>query len=841
MKKTYAKKSNSNIQQKEMTGNRFFHALTLITLRYRWPILIVTLAATAFMGYATATRIQINTTMEGFLAADSEEFVTLEELRDQFGQDTVFQVLVGGEVFSMQYLNRLKKLHDELAALNLEIKSLGQRSRLRLSKEKGSDSSPKKTGEDDAFDGFQDSEGWGDEGGGTIVDEIISLINVRQTSWIDGGLNVAGLLDIWPTAEELPSLKKRVLSNRTWVGQVIDEDATQSVIIIRTAFMSEKDRALVYEAIARIAKAHETDDFKIMVSGWSSIMTALNKLLMSDVVISFVVVNIIIVVIFLVLFRSPIGVIGPVMVMWLAEIWTLGTMALTNMPMTLVTTILPAFLACVGLGDSVHIQSVYRDARRKRMSNIDAIIYAVETTGIPVFYTTLTTAVGLLSFRFASLDAIGDMGTFGALGVTFAFINSVVFLPIVLSFNKKSLLGLPKKNNRQNAIDYFLNYCNGLSRPRQTGGRLDFTKRNRILVFSVGLALVAVLGMSLLRFFHDPLTWMPKDNPTLNALLTFEDTVGGTMNVALLVKAKEGKDLKDRELLLALERLEKHVLAFEDVGNKERMVRNTTSLLDPVRESWQAVNDEKKEFYKIPDTDQGVTDMLTLFEQTGPDQLKRHVSVDMKRALLVARVKWMETLSYLPLAEHIEQGIENIIGNMADITTTGSVNVQIAVFAALLMDLIKSYGAAILVITLIMIVLLKEIKLGILAMIPNLLPIFSIMGFMGYASIHFDINTVLLGSVAIGIAVDDTIHLLHQFRIHYSEHGNVEQAIEHAFHHTGRAMVLTSLVLVFSFMCMLVGDLSFVRRFGILISAIVTFALVLDLCLIPALLRRFYK
>ncbi len=828
---------------KQVFGDRFFRVLAILALRYRWPAVVFTLAITVFMGFAVATRLKMNTTVEGILASDSDTALALEELRDHFGQDTVFQILIGGDVFSMPYLNRLKKLHDELAALDIEIESLGQRSNSKMSIKESIETglAPKQIVEDDGFGEFSDIEGWGDEGGGTIVDEIISLINVRQTSWTDSGLKVDGLLSKWPSAAALPDIKRKVLSNKTLIGQVIDKDATHSVIVVRTAFMSEQDQGLVHKEITRIVESHHADDFNIMISGTPAIVVALDDLILSDIGTTLILVNLVALVILVILFRNPIGVIGPIFVVWLAEIWTLGMMAWTNMPITQMSTILPAFLACVGLGDSVHIQSVYRDARRDDISNYDAIVHAIQTTGIPVFYTTLTTAVGLMSFRFASLAAVGDMGMFGSLGVTFAFINSVVVLPIALSFNRKSLLGLTPADDKLNCVDSFLQYCNGLSRPSIVAGKRVYKRRNRVLLAAVGLSLVAALGVSCLRVYHDVRDWLPKDNPTLKALLAFEATVGGTSNIALLIKAKEGKNLRDREVLLALEKLEKHILAYKDKNNEGKIVCNTTSLLDPIRESWKVVHGENDEFYKLPDTQRGISDMLTIFEQTGPDQLKRHATIDLERALIVARVKWMDAMSYLPLAEYIDQGIKRLVGDRAAIITTGTVYVQISVVTALVMDLLRSFGTAILVITIIMVVLLKDIKLGIMAMIPNLLPVFSVMGLMGFASIPLDDSTILLGSVAIGIAVDDTIHVLHQFRIHYNEHGQVEQAIQHALNHAGRAMVVTSLILAISFMSMLIGELSFVRWFGMLVSAIVALALILDLCLTPALLRVFYK
>ena len=118
------------------------------------------------------------------------------------------------------------------------------------------------------------------------------------------------------------------------------------------------------------------------------------------------------------------------------------------------------------------------------------------------------------------------------------------------------------------------------------------------------------------------------------------------------------------------------------------------------------------------------------------------------------------------------------------------------VVSALLADLIRSFGVAFVAITIVMILLLRDIKLGLISMVPNLLPVISVMGVMGFSGIPLDTANLIIASIVIGIAVDDTIHFLHQFRVHLANYGDVDLAIDHAFTHTGRAMAVTSLLLV---------------------------------------------
>jgi hypothetical protein len=147
---------------------------------------------------------------------------------------------------------------------------------------------------------------------------------------------------------------------------------------------------------------------------------------------------------------------------------------------------------------------------------------------------------------------------------------------------------------------------------------------------------------------------------------------------------------------------------------------------------------------------------------------------------------------------------------------------------------------AFLVITMIMIILLRGFRLGIIAMVPNLLPIVMIMGVMGVGDIPIDMSTILIASISIGVAVDDTIHLLHHYRVNLAATGNVETSIQRAMSHSGRAMVTTSLILVLGFAAYLAASVANIQRFGLLVSLTAILALLIDLIFAPALLRTFY-
>ncbi|MCP4602223.1 MAG: MMPL family transporter [Proteobacteria bacterium] len=848
--------------------NRFFKAWAEIVLSYRWLFLLLTMAVTTFMGYQAMTRLKIDNSAEALLGSGADKLFDVDELTklyNDFGFDNTYQILIEGDVFSLPYLNRLKALHQDLAVMDVDLNYLRDLERFsryhksRRGKPEQDDQSgvprDKQANTDDEFDSFgervptldddlaeyQGEDGWGDEGGGTVVEQVVSLINIRQTSWQGGSLRITGLLDQWPTQKDLPGLKERVLSDRSLVGQIIGREGKHSVIIVKSTFFGRENIRKVYNEILNIIKKYEADGFHTSVAGFPALDASIDNIMLRDLRYLTLVSLIVSTIILTFIFRHPVGVIGPALVVVQSAVWTLGAMAMMHAPMTMITNILPAFLACVAIGDSIHIQSVYREALRRGTSGKNAIIHAVATTGTPIFYTTATTGVGLLSFQFATLGAIADMGLFGAIGIFTALILSLVFLPIVLTFNNKNLLGAKPEHKGHDRLDRFLGFCNNLSRARIVRGRVSLVRRHVTLLIAIAFTIVATLGALTLTVHHDALTWLPPESDVRKTIESVDENIGGTADVIILIKAEKGHNLKDRELLLGLQKLEEHIESYRDPNSGKAIVGAITSLLDVVRECWRAVNGSKEEFYKVPDTQRGVNDMIALFENSAPKQLRHLATIDMMNSVMTIRVKWMDAWSYKPLTEHIRRGVEEYVSDKASVKVTGTVLTMFTIVSAILTDLLKSFGLAFVVVTLMMILLLKNIKLGLISMVPNLLPVIAVMGIMGLASIPLDIANLVVASIIIGIAVDDTIHFLHQFKVHHQLHGNIDSAIDHSFTHSGRAMTITSIILVMGFCVFTISSMYPLQRFGLLTGMAVVFALLFDLIVGPVLLRMFFK
>ena len=827
----------------------FFEGWARFVIRRRFPLLFLTVMVTVAAVYQVKTKLQIQASLESFLSAGSEAHATLEAFRDTFGRDDVFLVMVEGDVFSIEFLERLLALHRELEAIELDDGPNDAETVAASPPAPGPDppTTPAGIGAgDDDFGDFDDAWGeeggqvddaWAGESGGTQIDEVMSLVNARKFESSDGGLLVRDLLDPFPTAETVGQVRRDAYADPAIAKQLLDANGKFTLLAVRTVRMPEEDSDRIFRTIQGIMARHQTDGFHLGVAGPPALTAYLTRTMQRDLKVLFGSALLIMVLVLAFLFRHPLGVFGPILVIVMSVVWTFASMATVGAPMTLISNIIPAFLFAVGLGDAIHLISVYRDLRRDGESNERAIEIALGNTGMPLLFTSLTTAVGLLSFNLADVEPLAHMGTAAAAGVGFALLHSLVFLPIILSFNARSLLGA-RKVEGGDRLDRALGALTGVG--AAAAGTLTRRRTVATVVIAGVLTGIAGWGVSRLDVSHNPLAWLPQDEEPSVTFRVLDRELGGSSSVQLLIETTGERGLKDLDFLRSLEALDRYLKAYED-PRFGRVVGESMSVLDIVRQTNQALHQGDEAFYRLPDTQREASDLLFLFESSRPDDMRRLSTADLRTTQMTVRLRWLDANSYVPLTDYIETGVEKHLAGHAKVGITGNMLTLASTVAGLIDNLLRSFGAALVVITLFMILLLREFRLGLVAMVPNLLPVVFIMGLMGLVGIPIDMANLMLASVAIGIAVDDTIHLLYHFKAVRSEGADTESALRAAVQHAGRAMAGTTLVLALGFSVFLTGSMSHLQRFGGLIALTAVVALLVDLIFCPALLRLTYR
>ncbi len=266
---------------------------------------------------------------------------------------------------------------------------------------------------------------------------------------------------------------------------------------------------------------------------------------------------------------------------------------------------------------------------------------------------------------------------------------------------------------------------------------------------------------------------------------------------------------------------------------------DTLSLVDIVKETHQALNGNDPAFRVLPTDRALVAQELLLFENGGAEDLEELVDTEYSKARISIRAPFVDAMSYGPFIAQMESGMQRIFGDDVGVQMTGFMPVLAAVVSAVIVSMGRSYAFALIIITPMMMLLLRSPKLGLISMIPNLMPVVFVLGLMGWLGWPLDASTIMIGAMVIGLAVDDTIHFMHKFQIYYVQHRDSRRATRETLSSTGAALLFTTLVLGAGFYVLGLATMVNTQRFGMLAGTATLVALLADVVVAPALMALF--
>ena len=780
---------------------RRFEHLAGFLCRRRWWVVAVALMTAAGLASGMA-RLTIDTSNEGFLHPDDPILVQYDAFKDMFGrEDMILVAIEPRDLFTLESLGRIKSLHDDLA-----------------------DNVPH-------------------------LNDLTSLANARSTHGEGDRLVVDDLMAQWPESpEDLAALKARVMANPLYRDRLVSGDARLTTMVIeldafsgagasvdvmsgfdepaagageRPSLTDEENREAV-EAVRAIVEKYESDEFRLYMAGTPVVTETLKRAMQADMKLFMGLALATMALCLLAMFRRFSGVLLPLLVVVLSFVSTMGAMGYAGTPIKLPTIILPSFLLAVSVGASVHLLSMFFHHLRSTEDRTASIRHAMGHSGLAIVMTSLTTAVGLGSFATAEVAPIADLGAYASLGVLLSLLYTIILLPALLAI-------IPAKPHA--GVD---DSTPTLS-DRLLGAVADFSVRHARVVVVVGLVVIVFFTASAaqLRFSHDILSWLPEEWPVYQATRKVDHELRGSVVVEIIVDSGRENGLYDRDLLVGLDDLARELEGWE---RGDLFVGKATSVVDILKEIHQALNENRPEFHAIPDNEKLIPQEFLLFENSGSDDLQDVVDSGFRKARFTVKVPWRDTLEYVPLLDDIATRFENRLGPDVDVAITGVMSLFSRTLHAAIRSAAKSYVIAFGLITLMMILLIGNIRLGLASMVPNLAPIAVTMGFMWWAGVPLNMFTMLVGSIAIGLAVDDTVHFMHNFRRYFAQTGDVREAVRHTLHTAGRAMLVTSVVLATGFYIYMFASMKNVIQFGFLVGSAILLALLADFLLAPALM-----
>ncbi len=774
---------------------RGFERFSRLVYRNRLTAIFFTLLFFAALA-SSLPNLAVDTSNEGFLREDDPVLITYNEFRDQFGRAEMVIIAINPEeVFDLGFLGKLKRLHEEL------------------------------------------------EEKVPHLDEITSLVNARNTRAEGDELIVEDLLEHWPQNErELAAVKKRAMENPAYKNLLLSEDGKFTTIIIRTdayssigikedasggfekrKFLTDAENSEVVAAVSEIVEKYNSPDFPIQIAGSPVVADILKRAMMKDMRRFIVISLVVIAIVLFALFRRVSGVLMPMAVVILSLLSTFGLMALVGTPIKLPTQILPSFLLAVGVGDSVHILAIFYNRFDKTGDKEASIAWVIGHSGLAVVMTSLTTAAGLASFMTASVAPIADIGKFAGAGVMMALFYTVVLLPAMLAL-------WPLKPRREAGHGR-----EGSLMDRLLAGIADFATGYPKPIVAVSGVLIAVgLFFALqLKFTHNPLKWFPKEAEIRQATEKIDRELKGTVTLDVVVDTGVEYGLYKPDLLNGFEKLAGQV---KSIRTGELFVGKVWSLVDILKEINRALNEGREEFYAIPQDEKLIAQEFLLFQLSGSDDLENIVDMRFAKTRFSMKLPWIDVMGYTNFLDRVEKLFRQELPATATVTVTGMIVLFARTLSASIYSMGESYLIAGVVITFMMMFLIGSVRMGLIAMVPNVMPVVMVLGFMKVAGLPLDMFTMMIGSIAMGLAVDDTIHFFHNFRRYYHETGDVRDAVRHTLHTTGRAMLVTSVVLSLGFFIFMFAGMNNLVNFGLLTGMTIILALIADFLLAPAIM-----
>jgi len=540
-------------------------------------------------------------------------------------------------------------------------------------------------------------------------------------------------------------------------------------------------------------------------------------------------------------FRSLPGVLVPLGTVVMSVAWTLGLMALLGIPLTVITLIIGPLLIAVGNCYAMHIVASHSQHPEAEWSPRRRAEHALESCFLPVLLAGVTTMVGFASVAFSRLSSIREFGLFSSFGILCSVVVSLTIAPAMLRF-------LPASKRRAPAQDEpgRTRHADATERLLRAIGRFDATRGTLITVLGGAAVAAALVGCLFVGVNTNYIGFFRRNDPVRANSRRMHQQLAGAVPVSVVVDARarladEGADewrgpFTDPQLLRYLRDLQQLIASLRlGEGPQARPAfDNSVSLADHVAHIYRSF--ARDATGELPESREAVEQLVELFYDR--EQGAKYVSDDFAQAHIYARTHLTSSRALGELTRRIEAYAAQHNPRGVHVAVTGETILITRAADEIARGQVRSLAIAAIVIFAIMAVLFTSVRAGVLSIIPNAIPIVGTFGLMGWLGVDLNVGTSLVASVALGIAVDDTIHYLTGFHLEMRRLGDQPRAMLTTLYLRGKAIVFTSVALFCGFMVLTVSRFAPIVAFGYLTAIAMVTALLGDLVVLPVLVRK---
>ena len=840
--------------------NHFFEAAPQRFLPWRWSIISLFFAMSAFMIYGMMTHFTMDMSLESWFQEDDPAKLSLDKFRKQFGSDDgiylVFEAK-DGDLFSEKSLAVLRTLHSELDNARIGFKSDGkteleQASMLsRIERVDSLYNARYQVAEGDTLISnkliaadYPNSDVAREQRRALALTQESFELSYFSKDFHYGGVILKTDFGVVPVIDELSDHSKNI----DLLGQ--DEFEEGGSLIVNTNLKGESikfqdmqmDEYLDFMTELRaITGKVEYQHFNFYFTGNAAMMEfALNNMKQSANLLGLMILAVI--ALLWILFKSWSAVIWPVLVIACSAFWAIGFMSWLGVTLSTMVSLSFMLILAVGTADCVHVMSAYILYRKEGLEHRPAMTSAYRKTGLPIFLTTITTMAGMSALMISDLPQISIFGLNSALGVGVAFLFTIFLLPVLLDiWHPYKEDGEKKKGKELDShapeqvegqvvgwLQEALNKIPGFVKPRT--GPIIFIYMSIFIAFIYGATQVKV---------DTNLAELTKEDSEIRVTYNIVDEhMMGGQNLEFMLDFGETDALKNPQVLQVIADIQTYIEA-----TYPEFVVKTFSLADFVKDTNQIMHEGQESFNRIPDNERLTAQLLYLFDSANSRDRRNVVNDDYSQSHISIQLRNKGSYEYTNFFETVKTDLDRHFSPLKlqypnmELGVTGGLSLMMELIDHISWAQIKSFGFALMIITILMVVSLSSFQAGLISMVPNLLPAFFTFGVMGLLGIPLDTDTLIIAPLIIGIAVDDTIHFIAHYRDAWFESGDVDAALKSTIKEVGQAVTFTTLVLAIGFSMLAFSDYLGLAKTGIFGSLAIVVALSSDLLLLPALIQ----
>jgi predicted RND superfamily exporter protein len=523
-------------------------------------------------------------------------------------------------------------------------------------------------------------------------------------------------------------------------------------------------------------------------------------------------------------FRTWWGVLLPLVVVLGAILWGLGVMGACGVSIDLMTALLPTMMFVVGMSDSIHIITRYVSELGYGAGKKEALWITLKESGFGSGLSALTTSIGFFTLMTSSIRPIHNFGLFTGVAVLLAFVLSFTLLPAMLVLLRKPELRVPREQGHS-----WDGVLGRLFRTVLARRRLVFVLSGLVMATSIGLATRVRINSALL----DDLS---KSDPVRQDFAFFETHFAGVRPFELELKPAGGHLIYDLAVLQQTEKIEAYLRHTYGL----RFAASPVTLVKSLR---KALHGGGLAEYRLPaDTLEmrRLQSKLKLFRKKA--EFRALATADGQAGRLTGRMADVGSIRAGALNEQLRQFLRTEVDStVLQTRLTGSSNLIDKNNEDLTLNMITGMAIDVVMVALIVLLLFRSARMVVVVLIPNLVPILIVAGVMGLAGVNMKVSTSIIFTIAFGIAVDDTIHFISKLRLTLAHEPSLFRAVRHTYLLAGKAVIVTSLILVGGFSTLLFSSFDGTFYVGLLIGLTLLFGVVAELTLLPLLILYFYK